>query len=85
MQAASWWINIIGILVSAIGTILVFRGTPLDSIGYNALGNTIVFREEFMKDVEAMKKRGRLSRLGLKVLLLGFVIQAIAQLLIFPS
>lgn len=85
MEQLSWWINIFGIFISAVGTYLVFKGTPLDSTGHTVLQETHTTNDEYHKDYNKMLKRGKLSRWGLGALLFGFVIQFLAQLLNYPS
>ncbi|GIO33240.1 hypothetical protein J2TS6_43810 [Paenibacillus albilobatus] len=85
MALLSWWINIFGIVISAVGTSLVFLGTPKDSTGHTVLQNSYVTRDEFEKDLKKMLMRGKLSKWGLAALLSGFVIQFAAQFLIYPS
>lgn len=85
MEQLSWWINILGIIMSALGTFLVFKGTPIDSTGHIVLQETYVRKDEYMKDFNKMIKRGKLSRWGLGALLCGFVIQFLGQLFNYPS
>lgn len=85
MALLSWWINILGIVISAVGTSLVFLGTPKDSTGHTVLQNSYITQDEFKKDLDKMILRGKLSKWGLVALLFGFVVQAVAQTLIYPS
>ncbi|MFB6471223.1 hypothetical protein ACFCW7_00015 [Paenibacillus glucanolyticus] len=83
MVLAGWIINMIGLVVSVVGTVLIYKGTPLDSTGHTILAETYVTNDEYQKSHDEMTKRNRSSRLGIGVLLSGFVIQAIAQVLMF--
>lgn len=80
----NWWINIVGLAISFIGTLLIFWGSPRDSLITMGSLSTIEKQIYSKEDYIAYKKRGKLSRYGLKLLLLGFALQFLAQISIYP-
>lgn len=85
MELFVWWLNACGIAVSVIGTYLIYKGTPLDSTGHTTLIESHATKEQYLRDYERMRERGRLSQKGLIILLIGFLLQGVAQVLNYPS
>ncbi|WP_374019022.1 hypothetical protein ABU162_04545 [Paenibacillus thiaminolyticus] len=85
MNLIVWWLNICGLVVSAVGTFLIYKGTPLDSTGHTTFIESHATKEQYWGDYERMRKRGRLSQKGLVLLLAGFLLQGVAQVFNYPS
>lgn len=80
----NWWINIIGLAISFIGTLLIFWGSPRDSLFTMGSLSVLEKQQHGKEDRIAYEKRAKLSRCGLKLLLLGFALQFLDQILIYP-
>ncbi|WP_017687521.1 hypothetical protein [Paenibacillus sp. PAMC 26794] len=85
MTLVSWIINMVGILISVIGSWYAYRGAPRDTIG---LENNYSFphtREEAGEMFKDFSNRQKFSQRGFKLLIIGFALLAVAQLFVFPS
>ncbi|MBU5673228.1 hypothetical protein [Paenibacillus brevis] len=86
MGIVIWVINLLGIGISAFGTYILFKGTPLDSLGFgSSTDNSVIFPDQYEKLYRDMMNRRVNSMRGLKFLMAGFLLQGIAQLFaLFP-
>ncbi|MNJ69869.1 hypothetical protein D3C77_662700 [compost metagenome] len=77
-----WIINMAGLIISGWGTWQLFKGTPLDTVGYSSGINTEpIFQEEREQSILNFKKRANDSRNGFKLLMIGFIVQMLAQII----
>lgn len=84
MEKCSWIINMVGIVISLLGTVQVFRGTPRDTIGTEMEMKQIdrLRHEEAL--TKELVKRNKLSQCGIVLLGVGFALQILAQFWVHP-
>ncbi|SEL80936.1 hypothetical protein [Paenibacillus sp. OK003] len=85
MTLVSWIINMLGIIISGIGSWYAYRGAPRDTIGFENNYSFPYTREESNEMFEKYKDRQQSSQFGFKLLIIGFALLAVAQLFVFPS
>jgi hypothetical protein len=82
-----WWLNMIGLVISAIGAYLLFKGTPRDTPDLPYSGISIIEPNPYEKSQEEVKKwqkRGENSNWGFGLVAFGFVLQIISQVFQYP-
>jgi uncharacterized membrane protein len=81
-----FWLSIIGLLISIIGSVILYKGTPVDNGKVKSLAGLIVWEEEpdIAKKEKGIKIRQNLSQIGFILLIAGFAIQFIAVILQAP-
>ncbi|MDK8188794.1 hypothetical protein QP794_01690 [Paenibacillus sp. UMB7766-LJ446] len=84
MMLVSWIINMVGIVISGIGSWYAYKGAPRDTIGFEGNYSFPYTREESGEIIKDFSNRQKFSRLGFKLLSIGFGLLAIAQLFVFP-
>lgn len=72
-----------GILISLVGSIYGYLGTPKDSIEFD---DTFPYTEKEKQNiVKGFLDRRKFSKRGFLLLIIGFISLAIAQLFVYPS
>lgn len=84
MEVWSWSINMLGIIVSAIGSWCAYVGASKDTMGFEYRMPTMYTREETEEMYKKYKKRKKCSSIGFLLLIIGFFILATAQLFALP-
>lgn len=80
----AWIIGLAGIIVSGIGSVFIFTGTPLDTIG-NQFTFELYSPEEEAAKQQSLQRRRHRSKIGFGMLAVGFAIQIAAQIFNYPN
>lgn len=80
----SWWLNMIGIIFSTAGTILMFYGSPRDSKFTDQPVPVMTAKINGEGEQIAFDKRRKRSRWGVVFLLCGLGMQTISQIIQYP-
>ncbi|MEC1719047.1 hypothetical protein [Schinkia azotoformans] len=74
-----WWLGCIGICISFIGSIFLFKGTPKDTDGFaRTVGS------DYQTQQKLLAKRLKNTKVGFLFLIVGFLVQMIAMLFNYP-
>ncbi|WP_339273419.1 hypothetical protein MKY59_20245 [Paenibacillus sp. FSL W8-0426] len=85
MALWSWWINMIGILISLAGSIYAYKGAARDTIGLDDRSSFPLTNQQKEELFKGFSNRRKFSKHGFFLLIVGFVLLGIAQLFVYPS
>lgn len=85
MVLMSWWINMIGILISLAGSIYAYKGAARDTIGLDDRSGYPHSEQEKERMLQGFKNRKKFSKHGFFLLIVGFILLGIAQLFVYPA
>lgn len=85
MALLSWWINMIGIMISLAGSIYAYIGAARDTIGFDDTSGYPLSDQQKMNMINGFTNRKKFSRYGFLLLIIGFILFGIAQVFVYPS
>lgn len=75
-----WWFGCIGICISFIGSLYLFKGTPKDTDGFARTAGSDYKTQQIL-----LSKRLKNTKVGFLLLIAGFFVQLIAMLFNYPA
>ncbi|WP_336775297.1 hypothetical protein [Paenibacillus sp. MMO-58] len=89
LEWTGWSCNILGTIISFAGGILMWKGTPDDQLNFGtaSYGEEIIYKiqgEEYLPAIQ-LRKRKRVSSLGIKMITIGFMFQFLGVCLQLPK
>ncbi|MGF6357113.1 hypothetical protein ABIE27_005052 [Paenibacillus sp. 4624] len=85
MSLISWWINMLGILISLAGSIYGYHGAARDTIGLDERSGFPYSQQEKDRMFKGFENRKKFSKRGFFLLIVGFILFGLAQLFVYPS
>lgn len=87
----AWWLNIGGLVISVLGSIFLFCGSARDTPDIPIRETNPMEQYDYYKNKDTVKEvnkvqiRLNLSRIGIALVGIGFIVQLISQVLQYPS
>ena len=84
MEWLAWFLGVTGLVISMYGAWLIYKGTPLDTLGINMPFESTIDKDEVSYENKKLVERRRTSKKGIMLIGFGFMFQFISQLINIP-